>query len=331
MIPIKDVNQNRLLPSLRKIPIILTWIFVLGFPLCTHAFEIRLGTGEIGTFSHFTGRMLCRAIHGHAEGVQCETVPSSDDVHILTNLQGGSLDIGLVDSRMLQDAVTKQGYFEFLDIRYDNLRILMPLYDVPVTLVARTDAGIGSLDDIKGKRINAGAPRSPEHLAVDTIFQAKGWSENDFSLVQELSASQSEDSLAFCHGTIQAMVHIGVHPDPALRQLLELCSATLVDMDDSDFQKMIQSHGAFSELKLPAGMYPTQGKQVATFGTRMMLVSSADFDAETVYTIIEAIYRYQKRLKSAHPALSELTQDAARNYNINLQQHPGALRYFSDR
>ena len=173
MITIKDVIQNRFLRSLTKMPITLTLIFVLGFPLSANAFEIRLGTGEIGTFSHFTGRMLCRAINGHAEGVQCETVPSSGDVHILTNVQGGSLDIGLVDSRMLQDAVAKQGYFEFLDIRYDNLRVLMPLYDVPVTLVVRNDADIGLLDDLKGKRINAGTPRSPEHLAVDTILQAK--------------------------------------------------------------------------------------------------------------------------------------------------------------
>ena len=148
--------------------------------------------------------------------------------------------------------------------------------------------------------------------------------------MQELSASQSEDSLAFCHGTIQAMVHIGVHPDPALGQLLELCGATLVDMDDNDIRNMIRSHDAFSKMTMPAGMYPTQGNPVTTFGTKMMLVGSADFDAETAYTILDAIYRYQRRLKSAHPALSALTRDAARNYTINLQQHPGALQYFSD-
>ena len=76
--------------------------------------------------------------------MNCETVPASDDVHNLTNLQGGSLDIGLIDSRMLHDAVNKTGEFEFLDISYDNLRALVPLYDIPITLVVRSDAKITS-------------------------------------------------------------------------------------------------------------------------------------------------------------------------------------------
>jgi len=329
MIPIKDVNQSRLVRFLRKISVILTLAIVGWFPLSAYGFEILLGTGEPGSFSYFTGRMICRVINSHVDGVQCEPKPSSDDVYILTNIQGGSLDIGLVDSRMFQDAVNKMGYFEFLDIRYDNLRVLMPLYAVPVTLVARTDAGIASLNDLKGKRINMGAPRSPEHLAVETILNAKSWSETDFSLVQELSSSQSEDSMAFCHGIIQAMVHLGVHPDPKLEQLLNLCKAQLVDMVDGDIQSMIDAHAAFSKMSIPAGIYPSQNTPVTTFGTNVLLVTSQDFDEDSAYKLIDAIYRHQKRFKSAHPALSPLTVEAARNYNTRLPQHPGAVRYFS--
>ena len=331
MIPIKDVKQNRLIRHLKKIPVILALAIVGWFPLSAHGFEILLGTGEPGSFSFFTGRIMCRVINSHVDGVQCGVEPSSDDVHVLTNVRGGSLDIGLVDSRMFQDAINKKGYFEFLDISYDNLRVLMPLSEVPVTLVARTDAGITSLSDLKGKRINMGAPRSQEHLAVETILKAKNWSETDFSLVQELSSSQSEDSMAFCHGIIQAMVHLGVHPDPKLEQLLRLCKAQLVDMSDGDIENMIKAHVAFSKMSIPAGMYPSQSNTVTTFGTHMLLVSSEDFDEETAYKIIDAIYRNQKRLKSAHPALSPLTAEAVRNYNSRLPQHPGAARYFSQR
>ncbi|MCP3893577.1 MAG: hypothetical protein GY706_02975, partial [Bacteroides sp.] len=73
--------------------------------------------------------------------MNCKTVPAPDDVdapddvHNLTNLRGGSLDIGLIDSRMLHDAINKPGDFEFLDISYENLRVLVPLYYTPVTLV----------------------------------------------------------------------------------------------------------------------------------------------------------------------------------------------------
>ena len=215
-----------------KLAIIVSTFLIVGLsPFSANAFDILFGTGKTGTFSHFTGRTICRVIDKHSDNISCKAVTTSDDVQNLTNLREGGLDIALIDSRMLFDAINKTGNFKFFDIGYENLRVLIPLYDVPITLVVRNDAKIASLEDLKGKRINAGKPRSLQHLAVDTIMQAKKWTKADFSLVGEISASLSQDTMAFCQGTIQAMVHIGVHPDASLQQLIELCNADLVGMD----------------------------------------------------------------------------------------------------
>ena len=317
--------------------LIISAILTVGlFPFCANAFDILLGTGETGTFSHFTGRMLCRVINSYSDDINCKTAPAPDDVdapddvHNLTNLRGGFLDIGLIDSRMLHDAINKTGDFEFLDISYDNLRVLVPLYYTPVTLVVRSDAGITSLDNLKGKRINAGAWLSNEHLAMDKIMKAKNWSNKDFSLVQELSASQSQDTMAFCHGTIQAMLHIGVHPNSSLQQLFRLCKARLVNMDDNDIEKLVNDHPAFSKINIASDTYPSHPQSVTTFGTMGVLVASQDFDEQTVYKIIDAIYSNRKRLKSGHPALSLFDVDTARKNYAGIQPHPGAAKYFSE-
>ncbi|MBW2193333.1 MAG: TAXI family TRAP transporter solute-binding subunit [Deltaproteobacteria bacterium] len=323
----KYIGSGRLF---KRALIICAFLIVGLFPFSAHALDILFGTGEAGTFSHFTGRTICRIMNRHSSDMNCKTVPATGDVHILTNLQDGALDIGLIDSRMLYDAMDKTGYFEFLDIRYDNLRALVPLYDVPVTLVVRKDAKITSLDTLKGKRLNAGAPRSQQHLAVDTIMKVKNWSEKDFSLFGELPGSQSQDTMAFCHGTIQAMVHIGVHPDSSLQQLFKLCKAGLVDMDDSDIEKLIMGHPAFIKISGASDTYPSHPKGVTTFGTRVMLVASADLDEETVYKIMDAIYSNQKNLMRAHPALSSLTVDASQIRDIGIALHPGAVKYLSD-
>jgi len=328
----KTTKYFRTLLFFRRVPIICL-VLIVGaciFPFSANAFDIRLGTGAPGTFSHFTGRTLCRVINSHASDMNCQIVSTPDDVFNLTNLRGGSLDIGLVDSRMLLDAINKTGHFEFLDIGYENLRALGPLYSIPITLVVRDDAGIASLKDLKGKRINAGAPRSIQSLAVDTIMQAKNWSKKDFSLVGELPPSQSQDTMAFCHGTMQAMVHIGVHPDSSLQQLFKLCKADLVDMDDSDIEKLINDHPAFWKINITADTYPSQPEEVTTFGTRAILVASEDLDEETVYKIIDAIGSNQKRLSSAHPALSLFSVDTAQKSAAGIQLHPGAAKYFSE-
>jgi len=331
MITDKRSKGNRFTWFFKRTPIFSAVLIVALIPVSADAFEILLGTGETGTFSHFTGRTLCRMINRHAEDIQCKLFPALDDVYNLTNLQGGSLDLVLVDSLLLHDAVGKTGYFEFLDIRYDNLRGIAPLYEIPITLVVRKDANIHSLEDLKGKKINAGAPGSFRRLAMDKIMNAKNWSEKDFRLMAELPASQSQDTMAFCHGTVQGMLHVGVHPDPALQQLFRLCKAALVDMQDQDIQKLTEDHPAFSKIAIAGDTYPAQPKAVVTFGTRMMLVASGDLDDQTVYNIVGALYGQQQILTRAHPALSHIGDKKLEKEIISLPLHPGAVKYFTEK
>jgi len=311
--------------------IVSIFLIIALFPFSVHAFDILLGTGKTGSFSHFTGRTLCRMINRDTADISCKVVPAPSDVYNLTNLQGGSLDIVLIDSLMLHDAINKTGYFEFLDISYDNLRTVVPLYDVPNTLVARSDADISSLEMLKGKRVNAGAPRSPQHLVLDTIMKAKNWSKQDFRLIEELPASLSQDTMAFCHGTIQAMVHIGVHPDSSLQQLFRICEADLVNMDDKDIEKLVSDHPAFFPIRIARDMYPPHSGAVTTFGTRVALIASGDLDEQTVYKIINVIYSSQDLLRRSHPALSSFDVDKTEKNESELQLHPGAAKFFKDK
>lgn len=317
----------------RRIRIISLFLIVgiCAFPFSAYSFDILLGTGAPGSFSYFSGRVLCRMINNQVDDINCRQVPATDDVYNLTNLQSGSLDLSLVDSRTLFDVINKTGDFEFLDISYENLRALAPLYDIPITLIVRNDAGIDSLADLKGKRINAGAPGSLQYLAVNTILKAKKWSRKDFSLVGDLSPSQSnDDTKAFCYGTMQAMVYVGIHPDFSLRRLLKTCNGNLLNMNDSDIKKLVNNDPALWKIDLAAGTYPSHPEKIVTFGTRAMLVASGDLDQETVYRIIEAIDKNKQYLTDAHSALSLFSLGTARKSAQGIQIHSGAAKYLAE-
>jgi TRAP transporter TAXI family solute receptor len=311
-------------------PMFAAFLIVGWIPLSAAAFDLVLATGAPESFSYFAGRIACRVINRRLPDIDCMVRSSAGPLDNLTNLESGASDLALTDSRILQDAVKKTGYFQFLDIRYDDLRTLFPLYDVPIVLVVRKDAAISSLSQLKGKRINAGAPRTPQHLAVETIMAAKGWSSEDFSLFSELPTSQSQDTMAFCHGNVQAMVHIGVHPNPAVQQLLKLCDAEFVDLDDDDIQKLVRDHPAFLEIDIPAGTYPEQPRAVATFGTQALLVASTSLDDETVYRIVAALDTHRDRFQSAHPSLFERPAGPSKT-EIGIPVHAGAEKYFSEK
>jgi TRAP transporter TAXI family solute receptor len=291
------------------------------------AFDVLLGTDERKSFSHYSGRVIERLINQNIRDINCKVIPGSGDIHNLTNLSQGSLDIALIDSRMLYDAINKTGDFKFLDINYQNLSILAPLYDVPITLIAGNKTNITNLSDIKGRRINIGAPLSSQNLFSDTILKAKAWSKKDFSLVAQITDSQSQDTLAFCHGDIDAMIHIGVHPDPSLQQLFRLCKAKIVDMNDDDIVKLVHQYPAFSKFTLLAGTYPSQARDIITFGTQILMVASQDLDEETVYAILDTLYTNREKLFNTHPALALRKSDQISQVGIKL--HPGALKYFS--
>jgi len=266
-------------------------------------------------------------INKEVKDINCKVIPGSGDIHNLTNLLQGSLDIALIDSKMLYDAINKTGSFKFLDINYQNLSIIAPLYDVPITLIVGNNTNITKLSDLKGKRINIGAPLSSQNLFFDTILKAKTWSTKDFSLVAEISDSQSQDTMAFCHGDVDAMIHIGVHPDSSLQQLSRLCNAKIIDMNDDDIATLVHQHPAFSKFILLAGDYPSQKKDIITFGTQTLMVASQDLDEETVYTILDALYKNRERLSNAHPALALKKPEEMSRVGIKL--HAGALKYFA--
>lgn len=313
----------------------ISFFCILGlivFPVSAQSFDLLLGTEAPGSFSYFSGRVLCRIINQQGDGLRCQQVATENGVDNLTELHDGSIDISLVDSRTLFDAVNKRGSFQFLDIAYENLRVLAPLYDIPATLVVRRDAGISSLDDLKGKRINAGVPQSSQYLAVTEIMRAKNLAKDDFSLFGDLPPSTSQDDVkAFCYGTMQAMVYVGIHPDFKLRHLLRSCYADFLNVDDGDIRKLVGADPALWMTTIPTGLYPSHPDAVTTFGRRALLTVSADLDSETVNKIVMLLVDNRQRLIDAHPALSRFSLNSMREgITGGIKLHPGVQQYLDE-
>src|SRR3546814_8592013 len=60
-------------------------------------------------------------------------------------------------------------------------------------VLARRDANIKSLDDLKGKRVNIGNPGSGQRDTLEEIMKEKGWDQSVFSLAAELKPAELAD------------------------------------------------------------------------------------------------------------------------------------------
>lgn len=293
------------------------------------AFELLVGTGMPGTFSQFTARALCRILARQNEELTCTPISSDDELDILTNVQGGSLDLALVDSQLLSESLSSKGSFKFLDISYEQLRIVTPLYNIPIVFIARPDADINSYQQLVGKRINVGPPGSQVKYLIKTFISAMGWTEDDFSLVTELSSSMYQDKIAFNQGTIQAMVYRGVHPDPAIGQLLSQGQANLIGLDGEGVKKTIALYPGVSLQNLTDTGYRNQTGPLKTFGTSMVLVTSADTDNETVRLVTQTLSDNKAFFQAVHPSLSAFSVNLQPELYGGLKVHEAVMEWIS--
>lgn len=300
---------------------------LLNTSIC-YAYDILLGTGNTDTFSYFAGKRICHSINSFSTDVSCRPVPMENYAASLTNLQGGALDVALMNAKMIYDASTSKNMFEFLDIDYDNLRLVLPLYKEPIVLAVRQDSGITSLEDLVGKRVNGGPAFTMENIVFHEVMNIKGWDEDDFNSYQTLSPLHAEDSIAFNAGTIQAMVHYGMHPDQKLTQELNGGPGKLVGIYDSSIERLIESHTGFTSFVLSSGSYPQQNENIPTIALENLLITSVDTDPETVTLILEAIIKAKKQLQTAHPALLDEELNAEMLNDSYLAPHPAATEFF---
>jgi TRAP transporter TAXI family solute receptor len=313
-------------------PILIFFVFVFLIVLfsarvCT-SYEMLIGTGKSDSFSYFAGKAICSSIKSNAKNLTCRPVPSEGYASSLTNLQSGSLDMALVSSKMIYDAFSGAGFFQYINIQYDNLRLLLPFYRAPICLIVRRDAGISSLNDLAGKRVNGGAPYSRQDQVIAELMAIKNWSKDNFLVYQNISSTNAQDSLALKSGSIQAMLHIGMHPDNSLRHLLVQNNSKLVGLNDADVNRLIDSKEGFSRCSIDAGMYPELTSDLDTLATETLLITSADTDNETVELILNALTKAKRQLQQAHPSFLQNNIGIETLNDSYLHPHPAAILFF---
>lgn len=294
------------------------------------AADVALGTGEPGSAYHQLGRAICRLVNaGRADhGVTCEALATPGGLFNLSNVRGGAIEFGLVPSDLHYHAVDHSGPFAFVDETNGNLRSVLALQAELITLVVRGDSGIDALDDLKGRRVNIGDWGSAQRGGMDALLAAKGWTEDDFLLIEELPASQQ--SLAFCNDGVDAIAFSVAHPDPKVARVVELCDGVLIGIGAAEAETLLAKNPYYVRGDIPAGTYPGAAADVATFGVKVTLVSSAETDPDTVYAVVKTVFENLDRLKRSNRLLKSLERADMTGAGLTAPLHEGARRYFEE-
>ena len=291
--------------------------------------EVVIGTGSTSGVYYRLGRAICRLVDRYADGLTCDPLPTAGSVFNLDNVRGGALEFGIVQSDVQYNALNRSGAFQFVDLNYANVRALFSAHPEPFTVLARRDAEIRTLDDLKGRRVNIGNPGSGQRATMESVMAAKGWSKKDFSLAEELPASQQ--SLALCHERVHAIVYTVGHPNESVKKAMDICDAQLVPVSGPAIDELLANNPYFVATRIPGGLYAGNPRDVPTFGVTATLVSSTEVPADTVYKVMTAVFDHLDELRRMHPAFAQLQGPAMSRDGLTAPAHDGALNYFVEK
>lgn len=291
---------------------------------------ISLGTGGVTGVYYPVGGAICRLLNSNRRehGIRCSVESTGGSIANINAIRGGDLEFGLSQTDWEYHALNGTSRFEEAGA-FEDIRAVFSLHPEPFTLIARADAGVNSVEDTEGKRVNLSDPGSGTRATFDVLLGAMGWDPSKFSATTELRAA--EQSSALCDNNIDVTVYVVGHPSGAIQEATTACDAVLVNVSNEAVAKLIEENPFYRTATIPGGMYRGNPEDVQTFGVGANLVTRADVPEEVVYQLVKAVFDSFDDFRRLHPALENLQPEQMISDGISAPLHPGAERYYRER
>jgi len=198
-----------------------------------------------------------------------------------------------------------------------RLRAIAGTYNNYIQIVASEESGIKTLEDLKGKRISVGAPKSGTELNARAIFKAAGLSYEDMGRVEFLPYAESVELIK--NRQLDATLQSSGLGMAAIRDLASTMPVTFVEIPAAVVEKI--ESDAYQAGVIPAGTYDGQDADVPTVAITNILVSHEKVSDEVAYQMTKLMFDNLSALGNAHSAAKDIKLENATK-NLPIPLHP---------
>ncbi len=290
---------------------------------------VTIGTGGITGVYYPTGGAIAKMLNKKRKiyHIRATVESTGGSVFNINAVLSGDLDFGICQSDRQYQAWN--GLAEWKDKGpQKNLRAVFTIHPESVTLVAADDAGIKTIQDLRGKRVNIGNPGSGQRQnSIDALTNAGIDYKKD---IKAESAKAAEAPGLLQDGRIDAFFYTVGHPSGAIKEATagrrKVHFVPITGLD-----KLLAKYPYYAKAYIPIKFYPTatNKENVPTFGVKATLVTSAKTPDKIVYAITKEVFDNFEAFKKLHPAYSVLTKKNMLE-GMSAPMHPGALKYFKE-
>jgi TRAP transporter TAXI family solute receptor len=285
--------------------------------------RLAIATGNTTGVYYVLGGGYAQVINKNLPGYRATAEATGASVENVERVVSGQSDIAFCLADTAFDAVSGQGSFT----SKQPVRALARIYSNHTHVIVRADSGINKIEDMKGKTISTGSPKSGTEVIALRLLRSAGLDPEKDVKRQKLALAETVDGIEA--GRIQGLVWSGGLPTPDIKRLFADMNDKVKFLDLSPYLMGMQTK--FSPLytadTIAKSVYntPADVKSIAVPNVLLVRDTMSDDLAEKLTALL---FEHQQDLAAVHPE--------AKNYDIKTAQetggiplHPGATRYYS--
>ncbi len=254
-----------------------------------------------------------------------QSTPASVDNMKLIRDKKADLAFVLADQAF--DAVNGKGRFAPPETPA-KAKSLAVMYTNLLHVVVKDGTGIGTIADLKGKRVSVGAAGSGTETKALRVLDTVGIKKTD---VQAQNLAPADSATAMKDGKLDAFFWDGGLPTAAITDLVNSPGMKVAFLSHTDaVAKMATTFGSYYFIgTIPKGTYKNEA-DIKVAGTANLLLVPEDLDEPLAYAILQTLFDNRTELEAVHPEAKNLKLETAVE-GSPIDYHPGAIRYYKDK
>ena len=286
--------------------------------------RITIATGNSTGVYFALGGGLAQLISSNTK-LRATAAETGASVQNIEQLVAGDYDVAFSLADTAADAVEGKGAF---DGKPAKVRALTNLYPNYTHVIVRTESGIKTVADMRGKRISTGSPKSGTEVIANRVLQAAGLDPNNDIQAQRLDLTKTVDGMK--DGSIDGLFWSGGLPTGGITDLTTTLKdqVTFIDITPQ-LDAMKKINPVYEQGTIQATAYKVRGSDVPTIVVPNVLLVREDFPAGNACAITKLIYDKKADLEKVHAAAKDIQLDKAKDTDP-VELHAGATKAIAD-
>jgi TRAP transporter TAXI family solute receptor len=283
-----------------------------------------LATGsQDGDYARF-GSSLIDAINQAAPAVKLRQRHSEGSVDNAWLLSRGEADYALIQGDVAAAAFAGEDVFS-RGAPLANLRAVGGLFPEAIHVVVLQDSPIQSVAQLRGRRVDIGAPASGTRFDAVAVLAAHDLQPADLGAAREDGPTAAIARLR--RRQLDAVFVTGNAPTRLLQQLAAQPGMRLLPVQGAAVERLISARPGLTPLTLPANTYPRQKEPVSTVASAALLVTTVDAPYAEVQNVSDLVFGRMQQ-DAVGTAGTETVKVSPENElrGVTIPLHPGAAR-----